>query len=264
MGNISYLPAKKLTPWRKLSLASWKPKGDSSIYIMEDVVMDDVLTYCKQHSLNVYSVLIQAISLAIQDEPQINSTVIRHKILPRKDISVFFHVVNKSDGDDLSGIRVTSPQLMPLKELNTEFEEKVTEASKGEGPYVASKKVVQITPGFLVKPVLNLYAWFAYKWNVNLGVFKSPEDAFGSVMMTAVGSLGITKALCPIAPYTHVPMVISVGRIEPRTIVENNEVVIRNVVTFGFTFDHRIMEGIHFKALFKAFKKHLDQLTKEK
>lgn len=261
MGNINYLPPKKLTPWRKLSLASWEPKGDSSIYAMEDIILDKSLDFCRREKISIYPLLIQSVSMAIKDHPQVNSSVIRNRIIPRKDISVFFHVVNRNNDDDLSGVRLTNPHEEGMQELNTLFVEKVEEAANGEGPYVASKKVVAKTPRFLVKPLLNLYSYFAYKWNRNLKFFKSPDDAFGSVMMTAVGSVGITKALCPIAPYTHVPMVISVGKIESRPVVIENAIEIRQVATLGFTFDHRIMEGIHFKAFFESFKSHLNHLS---
>ena len=134
------------------------------------------------------------------------------------------------------------------------FSKKILAIENDQSAFKASKRITHKTPNFLVKPLMNLYSFFAYNLNVNLKIFNMPKDAFGSVMVTAVGSLGISSAICPIAPYTRVPMVISIGKIEDRPVVIDKKVGIRKMATFGFTFDHRIMEGFHFSILLEHFK----------
>lgn len=254
MKNIRYAALSKMSPWRKVSLASWKPTGDSSAYCLEDVVMDALLAYCKQSNISINSFFIKAISNTIARYPKINSTVRWGKIYQREDISVFFHTIISAQADDLSGIVIKAAHKRPLQEVNGEFIEKATLAKNGVNDYVESKGIIDKLPQFLVKPMLRLYGFITYTLNWNFKVFKSKTDAYGSVMLTSVGGIGISSALCPISPYTRVPMVISMGKIEPKPVVEDGEVVVRNVISLGFTFDHRIMDGIHFSEFFNCLK----------
>ncbi len=259
MKNIRYAPYKKMTPWRKVSLASWKPTGDSSTYCLEDIIVDDLVAYCDQKEINIYTFFIKAISNTIDKHPKINSTIRWGKIFQREDISVFFHTIVDAETDDLSGILIENGQQRAISELNTEFLQKTALAKQGTNNYTASKKVIGALPSFLTKFVTRMYSFFAYTLNWNWSIFKSPPNAYGSVMLTAVGSLGLSKALCPISPYTKVPMVISTGKIEAKPVVIDNAIKIHQVITFGFTFDHRILDGIHFSEFFNCLKQTLTQ-----
>lgn len=240
-----------------MSLASWKPTGDSSTYCLEDILMDEALNYCSALNINMNSFLIKALSKTLSDHPKINSTVRFWNIRERDEISLFFHTAKDSTTDDLSGILINDGHNKPMLDLNREFLEKIERFKNGHTAHDESKKIVGRLPGFFSKPLMNFYSFIVYTLNLNLGVFKSPKNAFGSIMLTAVGSLGISKAICPIAPYTKVPMVVSFGKIEKKPVVVNDELSIKQVCTFGFTFDHRIMDGIHFADFLNGFKSYL-------
>jgi pyruvate dehydrogenase E2 component (dihydrolipoamide acetyltransferase) len=259
MRNIRYQQKRKLTPWRKLSLASWRPTGDSSTYCLEDIEMDEMKRYCTTHNINLNCFLIKALSKTIEKHPKINSTIRFWNIRERDEISIFFHTVQDAATDDLSGILIKDGQNKPLSDLNQEFLEKIELSGKGITEHNESKKIVKFLPSIFTKPLVDFYAFVVYSLNLNLRVFKAPKNAFGSVMLTSVGSLGISKALCPIAPYTRVPMVISFGKIEKKPTVVNNVLTIKELCTFGFTFDHRIMDGIHFAEFLNCFKTFLTQ-----
>jgi pyruvate/2-oxoglutarate dehydrogenase complex dihydrolipoamide acyltransferase (E2) component len=266
MKNIQYRQKSKLSPWRKVSLASWRPTGDSSTYCMEDLEMDEVKRYCSMKNINLNSFIIKALSKTLEKHPKINSTVRFWKIRERSDISIFFHTVKDSATDDLSGILINNGHKKSIFDINNEFLEKIELSKNGLSTHDQSKKIVGSLPAILSKPLLNFYSFIAYTLNLNLRIFKAPKNAFGSIMLTAVGSLGISKAICPIAPYTRVPMVISFGKIEKRPTVVKNDLTIRELSTFGFTFDHRIMDGIHFSDFlfyFKTYFTHPNSIENE-
>jgi len=259
MKNIEYRAQKKLTPWRKVSLASWKPKGDSSTYGLEDIVMEDAKAYCKEKKINLNSFIIKALSKTLEKQPKINSTVRFWKVRERKDISIFFHTAKDAATDDLSGIVIKDGHKKTIPDVNQEFIDKIKVYKSGNRSHDHSKEIVGKLPGFISRPLMNLFSFIVYTLNLNIGLFRSPQNAFGSIMLTAVGSLGISKAICPIAPYTRVPMVVSFGKIEKRPAVVNDKLAIREQCTFGFTFDHRIMDGIHFADFLNCFRTFLTQ-----
>lgn len=252
--NIHYRGRIQLSPWRKISLASWKPTGDSSCYCFEEIEVGQLLYVAQKFNINLNTFVIKACSKSIKLHPEINSTVRSHHIYRRDDIAVFFHVSSDVRQDDLSGILFEESQEVSLKNLNDEYLQKLNLAKLGKNQFSESKKIIGFLPSFFTKMVLSLFSFFAYRLNINLPIFKMPKNSFGSVMLTSVGSLGIQEALCPIAPYTNIPMVISIGRICEIPWVENGEIKIRKVIKFGFTFDHRIMDGRHFSAFLATFK----------
>ncbi len=256
MKNITYKPYQKMTPWRKTSVATWKPTGDSSCYCFEDVIIDEILVYCKRNLISINSFLIKAFSNTLKLQPKINSTIRGRKIFSREDISVFFHTIIDAQSDDLSGIVIREGQDKSVNEINSEFLEKIKDSKEGITDFSESKEVVKKTPSFMVKPLLKLYSYISYRFNKNVKAFKSKPNAFGSIMLTSVGSIGITRAFCPIAPYTKVPMVVSVGKIDCKPVVVDAKVHIKKMLTLGFTFDHRIMDGIHFAEFFNCLSRY--------
>jgi 2-oxoacid dehydrogenases acyltransferase (catalytic domain) len=255
--NINYSGASELSPWRKLSLSSWRPTGDSSCYCLEDIEVAALLTYAQEQQVNFHTILIKAIGATIALQPKINATVRFGKIYARKDISIFVHNVPKTVPDDLDGMLYLEPQTKSLSEINSEYKQKLLASHRGNSEFAPSKKILKLLPAFCTKSIMNLFSFFAYKLNTNISIFEMPQNAFGSVMLTSVGSLGITQALCPIAPYTCVPMVISVGKVRDIVVAEAQEMTIKTIISFGFTFDHRIMDGIHFAAFFETLKQFI-------
>ena len=85
-----------------------------------------------------------------------------------------------------------------------------------------------------------------YQLNIWSPAFKSPKDAFGSIQITNIGSFDIDNAFVPIAPYTNIPMVISLGSIKKRPLVINDKVEAVEIIKACLTVDHRLMEGVHF------------------
>ena len=69
-----------------------------------------------------------------------------------------------------------------------------------------------------------------------------PEEVRGSTFtVTSAGKLaGLFQT-----PIVHHPEVaiLSIGRIGPRPVVRDGEVVVRRVGTIGVTFDHRVIDG---------------------
>ena len=252
MKHIKYKSKLPLSPWRKISLGSWKPKGDSSIYIFEDFHVDKVLQFCKNQRISFTSFVTKALSITINRNNRVNSIIRFGNIYQREKNTIFIHALPSEKIDDLSGILIEEAYNKELKEVDSEFKKEIKNIKKGTSKHNRSKKSFKMIPALLSKYILNTLSFIMYSLNIHLKIFPSPKDPFGSVMLTNVGSLNIQKALCPIAPYTKTPMVVSIGRIELKPAILKDKIVKSTIATFGFTFDHRIMDGIHFSKFLKT------------
>jgi pyruvate/2-oxoglutarate dehydrogenase complex dihydrolipoamide acyltransferase (E2) component len=73
-------------------------------------------------------------------------------------------------------------------------------------------------------------------------------------MITNVGGMGIDVAWAPLVPYTRVPLLLALGTIRDKAVVENGEVKARPVLSIGVTFDHRLIDGVHAAQMSDEFK----------
>lgn len=248
---------ERLSPWRKVSLSSWRPTGDSTIGIFEDIEVDRLLLFCRQSSLSINTVLIKALSIALRDHPRVNSIIRFGQIFNRHDNGIFLHVLSQKGYDDLGGFSISNAYQLSLTDIQSLTAQNIDSIQHQTDAFSQTKKIFSPLPVFLVKWMMNSLSFILYKLNLTSSLFKVPKDPFGSIMLTSVGSLGIQQALCPIAPYTHNSMVVSVGKIRQVPLAVDGAVVIRSVITLGFTFDHRIIDGIQFKHFFHSFRQAL-------
>jgi pyruvate dehydrogenase E2 component (dihydrolipoamide acetyltransferase) len=78
----------------------------------------------------------------------------------------------------------------------------------------------------------------------------------GSFTITNIGSVGGVFAT-PIINYPEVA-ILGIYKIEDRAIVKNGQVVVRKMLNFSVTFDHRVIDGAEAARFGNAIKKHLE------
>ena len=145
-----------------------------------------------------------------------------------------------------------------MSAIKEDFEQQLDVIRRGEKTvYTKVKDIFRIAPGFVSKLILDFAGFVQYSLNLKSNILGLPEDAFGSVMVSNVGSMGIEMAYCPIAPYTRIPMVMSLGKIRKAPVVaEDGSVVADKIMTVCLTVDHRIMEASQYMGFRSTFLKY--------
>lgn len=243
----------------KISIGSWKPKGDSSIYVFEDFVIDDVLNFCNQEQISLNTFIIKSLSKTIKKHSRINSVIRFGNIYEREKNSIFVHVLPNEITDDLSGLIIEDAYKKNINDIDLDFKSEVNKVKSGQDKLNKSKSNFKYLPAFFSKLVMDTLSFIMYSLNFHSTFLPSPKDPFGSIMVTNLETLNVEKALCPIAPYTRIPMVVSVGKTTLKPIISDGEIKKGNVTTLGFTFDHRIMDGIHFSFFLNTLRTFFNQ-----
>jgi pyruvate dehydrogenase E2 component (dihydrolipoamide acetyltransferase) len=113
------------------------------------------------------------------------------------------------------------------------------------------KKLSGIVPGFLQTTAVGILQWIIRTLNLWSPILGIPKNAFGSLLITNVGSLGLDFALPALFPPSGVPSIIAVGAIYRAPVYETDEsgTVIRTrlerFVRLCGAFDHRYIDGMH-------------------
>ena len=217
--------------------------------------MDEALRYVdafRKHTgkhLTVNHMVAKAIGTVLEEVPDANALLRFNQIYLRDSIGVFFQVVmeNPETGEiDLSGATIQKPNEKSLEQIVDEFSTKVSGVREGTDKALkSSRDLMSRIPSWGVGPMLRLTSFLSYTLNLDMSWAGIPNDLFGSVMITNVGSLGLPYALVPLVPYSRVPLLLALGSIEERAVVEDGQLAVRRVMDVGATFDHRILDGGH-------------------
>ncbi len=273
MGKVHFNSKIKPPIFRKVAVGTWSSVGDPSVYGILEIDMTQALKILNKKNedgslkITPTHLVAKAIAMSIQTRPEINAIIRFNKIYYRKSVDIFFQVNVDGSGDqkiskaNLSGTVLRSVDQLSLDEISKQLSHKSKELRSGKDPEFAQTfKLFKFIPWWAAKLVLNIFSFINYELNLNLSFLGLPKDPFGSVMVTSVGSLGIDLAFAPLVPYSKVPLLLSVGRINDEVKVIDGKIEIRPIMKIGVTFDHRLIDGVHAAELAKSFKEYFANL----
>lgn len=267
--NVHLLPARRLSAWRKISIGTWKPNGDSQVYCElrydAEAALKKIaeLNASSEQKITMTHFMGKIMGRVLKEIPDLNAIVRWARIYPRRDVDIFFHVVYEET--ELSGHVVRNIDTKSMQDISKELTSNAKTIKTGDDQnFKKIKNSWNLIPAFLSKWVLNTIGFLSYQLNLNVKGMGVPRDCFGSMMITNIGSLGFSQAFVPLSPYTHTPLILALGKTEKRPYVnDKGEVAVREEVSLCFTFDHRIMDGARgakMAKLIEHYLKHPDLL----
>ncbi len=251
MGRI-FEPAQHLSSWRRLAPHVWDRPHDPTVYGVMDLVVDRALPYLEElgrvsgTKVRVTHLVAKGLALGIRKVPQANGIVTRRGIAHRKDVDIFVQVATEG-GRDLSGTKLTRVDDMPLSEIARELATRAALVRRHADPGVErTKSLVQRLPNAILGLTVRAMEYLLYDLQLDLSRFGIESDQFGSAMVSNIGNFegfGMSFALAPLVPISRSPIVVLIGEVQKKPVVEGDRIVARSVVTLGCTFDHRMIDG---------------------
>ncbi|HZI14928.1 MAG TPA: 2-oxo acid dehydrogenase subunit E2 [Myxococcus sp.] len=253
MAHLELIPKDNISSFRKLAIGSWKTAYDPTVYGTMTLRMDKALAYIEAFRqktgvrLTVTHLLVKAMAEALRRCPDANAILRFNKIYLRKRVTLSTLVVQTDGGKvDLTSAKIDDPEQKSLREIAAEMEAAVQRVRQRKDEMMEKGKgSIQKIPYLF----LNLFTWlmsfFMYTLNWDMTWAGMPRDAFGSAIITNVGSLGLDTAYVPLVPYTRVPIFIAPGAIKDAPVVEEGKVVAGKIMNVNASFDHRFIDGFH-------------------
>jgi pyruvate/2-oxoglutarate dehydrogenase complex dihydrolipoamide acyltransferase (E2) component len=268
MPNLALQKKKHVSSFRKVAIGTWSTAYDPSVYGTLTVRMEKALLYRDEFRaatgkhITVSHMMAKAVAAALVKMPDANAILRWNRIYLRKRIGVFFQVAleDEETGEiDLSGATVYDPEDKNLSEIIDDFDAKVGKVRKHEDKELeGTRSTFKRIPFFFLNRFVKTLSFFSYTLNLNLRAFGVPNDPFGSVMITNIGSLGLQQAYVPLVPYSRVPLLIAMGAVEDAPVIEDDAVVPGKIMRIGATFDHRVLDGAHAAIMSKTIRAWLE------
>jgi pyruvate/2-oxoglutarate dehydrogenase complex dihydrolipoamide acyltransferase (E2) component len=276
MPNLALVEEHDLSTFRRLALGTWRTAYDPTVYGSVTLRVDAALAYIDAfrretgRRLTISHMMARAIAAVLERVPEANAILRRGRIYRRRDIGVFFQVVledPKTGKIDLSGATIHDPQRKSLVEICDELDGHFEKVRRFDGHLAQMRRLLARIPQRAIAALLELTSFASYTLNLDLEWAGVPRDAFGSVMITNVGSLGLDEAYAPLVPYTRVPLVVALGAIREVPVARDNQIGIEHVMKVCATLDHRLLDGAHAAAMGRILRawieepfEHFDQI----
>ena len=268
MPNLRLRKKEHLSSFRKIAIGTWRTAYDPSVYGTLKLRADLIVAYIEEFRrrtgkrLTLSHVMAKAVAITLHQMPDANAILRFNRIYLREDIGVFFQVAmeDKDTGEiDLSGATVFEAHTKSLEQIVDEFQAKVDTVKAGKDKELeGTRSAFKSIPYFLLNTVTSLLGLLLYTFNLDLRFAGVPRDAFGSAMVTNIGSLGLEEGYVPLVPYSRVPLLLAVGAVQREPVVDGDAIVPGQVLRVFATFDHRVLDGMHAAQMAKTLKRLFD------
>lgn len=252
-----------LSLWRKISISSWKVTRDSSIVAVLELDAEPALAYLKSLAkpglpkLTLTHYTGQVVAKVFAKHPEINVLYRWGKLYQRKTADICFLVASgtgqRKGDEDLSGHVVRETDKKSIPQIAQELEDRVAAIKGGNDvTFKGIKQYLSWLPQFIRRPLVELADFIMHSLNLWTPILGMKQDAFGSAMLTSVGSLGIEFAIARIYPQSRNSVMLSMGAVKDKPVVRDGQIVIRKMLKLVFTADHRVVDGLHAAYLLKS------------
>jgi pyruvate dehydrogenase E2 component (dihydrolipoamide acetyltransferase) len=266
--NLELVRKDDVSSFRKIAIGTWRTAYDPSVYGTMELRMDEAVRYIAEFrektgkKLTLSHMMAKAAAMVLKECPDANAILRWNRVYLRKRIGVFFQVVMTDEGVgkvDLSGATLYDVQDKSLVQIYDEFNDKVEKVRARKDPALEKTRSTFLgVPYFALGAVLRLISFFSYTLNLDLRRFGIPNDPFGSIMITNIGSLGLDTAYVPLVPYSRVPILIATGAVKDVPVVEAGKVVPGKVMRVNATFDHRFIDGFHASVMSRVLREWIE------
>lgn len=267
MPNLRLRRKQNLSAFRKMALGTWQTTHDPSVYGAVTLRMDRAEAYVRQFRqvtgkrLTLSHMMAKAAAAALEITPDANAILRLGSIYLRDRIGVFFQVALEDPATgqiDLSGTTVFDPEKRSLLDICQELDDKAERVRSGADNKERARSIFKKAPNLAIGPLLDTIGFLGHTLNLDLEKLGVPNDAFGSIMITNIGSLGLEEAYAPLVPYSRVPIVLAMGSVRDEAVVEDGQVVPGRVMKVCATFDHRVLDGKHAAIMVKTLRSWME------
>lgn len=246
-------------------VAGIPPRGPNA-YASVDISMERALALLERvraegRRMTVTHLVAKAAADALRRFPDANVVLRGRRVFLRERVSICVLVVQpeREERVDLAIATVLDADSLSLDAFALALERKVARVrARRDAAIERGKRRSSLVPSWLLGPVLRLLGFVWYTLNLDLGWLGMPQDPFGALSVTSVGSLGLERAFVPLASYTRQCWMLAPGAVRDEVGVRGGALVPAKRMTLTATFDARIISPALAGAVLGAIRSALE------
>ena len=274
--EIEHPQGKESVPfsvWRKIAMATWRPRKDPVISATMDVEASTLMEYISDvrratgaHVTPVHLVG-RAAAMVYDALPGLNGRVAFGNFVPSPTIDCFFVVSLRTDPvpgaeaakTDLSGSVVRRIDEKPPWVVAKELAERTGLIRHDKDPqFKQTKTMVKNLPPIALRFVLETIGFVTETLQLPLPPLGLEARPYGSILVSNVGTYGLDTAFAPVPTFCHVPAMVMVGAVTDKVVPRDGQPVVRPVLPLTIGLDHRFVDGYQAATMARIFREYLD------
>ncbi|MCS6929457.1 MAG: 2-oxo acid dehydrogenase subunit E2 [Saprospiraceae bacterium] len=247
-------------PWRIAAAAIYRKPTDSRIFgtIELDVTeLEDFVQRKRREGLRITVMhpILLLIARGVRTEvPEMNCFVRRGRLVHRDRIHAAVSVLVEG-GTQISSVIVHDADRLSLPELADALLKGVRDSRQGRQEKASSSKnLLLYIPWPFRSWLVRLVKWVTIDMGIALPALGLSPDAFGSFILSNIGSIGLDLGYAALLPLSNVSCVITMGNVESKPVVLNGQIVPRRILTINAVLDHRVVDAVHVGKMFRYLK----------
>ena len=253
----------KTSPRKKLSFSTWGAPKNPAMYGTAELdcqkIDDFIESFNRKHPetpITYTHFFLKVIGKCMEESPSMNGMLAFGQYVPFDNVNVTT-LVSVGKGQ-LTGITIKNVNKLSMFEIRTKTRPKIREMKKDKNKEFSTKKALyKIFPCFMIDTLTQLVSFLSYSVGLGIKALGVKQYSFGNVLFTNVSSMVYHKAFGSLISFTRAVVVFTLCRPEERAIVDSNDqIVIRKMVNFNLSIDHRFVDAAGLQALMKAIYKY--------
>jgi pyruvate/2-oxoglutarate dehydrogenase complex dihydrolipoamide acyltransferase (E2) component len=256
MKNLKLRDPGPVSTYRKIAAVAWDAPSDPHVYGSLEIRCEALEAWIAAkraatgERVTVMHAVTRGLAMVMKRHPTLNSFVRWGGVVQREDIDIFVQIVVEDAEHigkaDLSGVKLTRVDTMDVPGISAAIHARAAKIRGGnDEDFETTKKNLTSIPGWLLGPLLKFISFLQYNLNISPRFIGAPPDPFGSAMVTNVGVFGITRGYAPFFPPARASLILTLGAIEEKAVVDDGKIVVGRVLHLNGTFDHRVCDGYH-------------------
>lgn len=245
-----------------------KTRDDAQVFFEEVVDITEIEDYLRQKhdegftDMSVLHVLLAAYVRVISERPGINRFVAGRRIYARKSVEVVMTVKKEMSLEaPETSIKVEFDPRDNIYNVYHKFREELKDSIENCTDVDKTAAILKRLPRFLMRITMSVIRFMEFHGILPKSLMKvSPFH--GSIILTAMGSLGVPAVYHHLYDFGTLPVFLSYGRIyTAEALKRDGTKERRRYIPLKIVADERICEGYYFASAFKKLKKILSNPT---
>ena len=259
--------------WRKIAMATWRPRTDPTISATVDVDAEKMLEYIKDvreatgaHVTPVH-VVGRAVARVFEAMPGLNGRVVMGGFVPSPTIDGFFVVSLKTEmveareatATDLSGSVVRNIDTKEPWVIAQELTDRAAAIRADKDPaFKQTKALMKLMPPPAIKYFLDGVGFVTESLQLPVPLLGLEARPYGSFLISNVGTYGLDTAFAPVPVFCKVPVMLMVGAVTDKVVARDGQPVVRPMLPIAVGIDHRFVDGYQAAAVATIFREYLE------
>lgn len=213
-----------------------------------------------EYKYNMYQCIVTAVLKTITLRSKLSMFIHNRKMYKRNEVSAAFTVKQEfaDDGGEVLAFIHSKPE-WTIDDVHNEIKRQLKKLKK-KGYVDESTSFMDKfnkIPKFISRPVLRFVCWLEKKGMIPTALIET-DPYHSSVVLANLGSIGLPEGYHHLTNWGTTSMFLVIGESGKMPFFENEKVIFKNGVKFGFTVDERIADGYYFSKSIKMMQLFLE------